>query len=156
MRAGRITASVPARPAPPPAGNPPRGYPEIFDFRVGLSRRVSLPAGLPLGHGPEQEWMTMANPCVELKVLDPRLKEWGLPQYQSEIAAAIDLHACLDAPLELLPGAPAVLIPSGIAMHMADPGLAALVLPRSGLGHRKGLVLGNLVGLIDPDIYDTK
>jgi dUTP diphosphatase len=93
----------------------------------------------------------MANPRVELKVLDPRLKEWGLPQYQSEMAAAVDLHACLDAPLELLPGAPAALVPSGIAVHMADPGLAALVLPRSGLGHRKGLVLGNLVGLIDPD-----
>jgi dUTP pyrophosphatase len=95
--------------------------------------------------------MTMANPSVELKVLDPRLREWGLPQYQSDMAAAIDLHACLDAPLELLPGAPAVLVPSGIAVHMADPGLAALVLPRSGMGHRKGLVLGNLVGLIDPD-----
>jgi dUTP pyrophosphatase len=93
----------------------------------------------------------MTSPCVELKVLDSRLREWGLPQYQSEMAAAIDLHACLDAPLELLPGAPAALIPSGIAVHMADPGLAALVLPRSGLGHRKGLVLGNLVGLIDPD-----
>src|SRR3954467_8880310 len=101
-------------------------------------------AGMAPGHWPEQEWMRMANPCVELKVLDPRLREWGLPQYQSEMAAAIDLHACLDAPLELLPGAPAVLIPSGIAVHMADPGLAALVLPRSGLGHRKGLVLGNL------------
>jgi dUTP pyrophosphatase len=88
---------------------------------------------------------------IELKVLDPRLTEWGLPQYQSEMAAAIDLHACLDAPLELAPGASAVLVPSGIAVHMADPDMAALVLPRSGLGHRKGLVLGNTVGLIDAD-----
>lgn len=88
---------------------------------------------------------------VELRVLDARLHEWGLPSYQSAHAAAVDLHACLDAPLEIAPGGPAVLIPSGIAIHIADPGVAALVLPRSGLGHRKGLVLGNLVGLIDPD-----
>jgi dUTP pyrophosphatase len=93
----------------------------------------------------------MANLCVELKILDPRLLAWGLPQYQSDMAAAIDLHACIDGPLELRPGAPAALVPSGIAVHMADPGMAALVLPRSGLGHRKGLVLGNLVGLIDAD-----
>ena len=67
------------------------------------------------------------------------------------MAAAIDLHACLDAPAVLAPqGAPA-LIGAGFALHIADPGFAALVLPRSGLGHRKGLVLGNLVGLIDPD-----
>jgi len=88
---------------------------------------------------------------VELKVLDQRLREWGLPRYQSEMAAAVDLHACIDGPLELRAGAPAALVPTGIAVHMADPGLAALVLPRSGLGHRKGLVLGNLVGLIDAD-----
>jgi dUTP pyrophosphatase len=93
----------------------------------------------------------VTNPCVELMVLDPRLKAWGLPHYQSEMAAAVDLHACIDGPLELHPGAPAALVPSGIAVHMADPGMAALVLPRSGLGHRKGLVLGNLVGLIDAD-----
>ncbi len=88
---------------------------------------------------------------VELLVLDPRLHEWGLPSYQSAHAAAIDLHACLDAPLELAPGAASVLISAGIAIHIGDPSVAALVLPRSGLGHRKGLVLGNLVGLIDPD-----
>ena len=93
----------------------------------------------------------MPGPSVELKILDDRLHAWGLPRYQSEMAAAIDLHACLDVPLEVLPGTAAVLVPSGIAVHMADPGLAALVLPRSGLGHRKGLVLGNLVGLIDAD-----
>ncbi len=88
---------------------------------------------------------------VELVVLDPRLHEWGLPAYQSAMAAAIDLHACLDEPLAIQPETAPVLIPAGFAMHMADPNLAALVLPRSGLGHRKGLVLGNLVGLIDPD-----
>ena len=93
----------------------------------------------------------MTGPCVELKVLDDRVREWGGPRYQTEMAAAIDLYACIDAPLELPPGAPPALVPSGIAVHMADPGLAALVLPRSGLGHRKGLVLGNLVGLIDAD-----
>ncbi len=88
---------------------------------------------------------------VELVVLDPRLHEWGLPTYQSAMAAAIDLHACLDAPLAVAAASAPVLIPAGFAIHMADPNVAALVLPRSGLGHRKGLVLGNLVGLIDPD-----
>lgn len=90
-------------------------------------------------------------PCVEVRVLDPRLRDWGLPRYQSDMAAAIDLYACLDVPLRLAAGAPPALISSGIAVHMADPGMAALVLPRSGLGHKQGLVLGNLVGLIDPD-----
>jgi len=88
---------------------------------------------------------------VELKVLDPRLHEWGMPTYQSALAAAIDLHACIDAPASLHPGAAPALISSGIAVHIGDPALAGLVLPRSGLGHRKGLVLGNLVGLIDAD-----
>ena len=86
-----------------------------------------------------------------MRVLDARLHEWGLPAYQSDHAAAIDLHACLDAPLEIAPGRPAVLIPAGFALHIADPGVAALILPRSGLGHNKGLVLGNTAGLIDPD-----
>lgn len=88
---------------------------------------------------------------VEMVVLDPRLHEWGLPTYQSAMAAAIDLHACLPAPLAIAPGAPPCLVPTGFAVHMADPGMAALVLPRSGMGHRKGLVLGNLVGLVDAD-----
>ena len=88
---------------------------------------------------------------VELRVLDARLHEWGLPTYQSAHAAAIDLHACLDAPLSIAPGSPAVLVPAGFAVHIDDPGVAALILPRSGLGHRKGLVLGNTAGLIDPD-----
>lgn len=88
---------------------------------------------------------------IEMRVLDPRLYEWGLPRYQSELAAAWDLHACLDTALTVEAGDPAVLVPSGIALLMGDSGLAALVLPRSGLGHRRGLVLGNAVGLIDAD-----
>ena len=94
---------------------------------------------------------TDAAPTIEIRILDPRLHEWGLPRNQSDLAAAIDLHACLDAPAVLHPGEAPLLIPAGLAVHIADPGMAALVLPRSGLGHRKGLVLGNLVGLIDPD-----
>lgn len=94
------------------------------------------------------------TPLVELKIIDPRLRDWGLPAYQTPMAAALDLFACLDTELVLDPGAPAQLIPSGFALHMADAHLAALVLPRSGLGHRKGLVLGNAVGLIDADYTD--
>ena len=88
---------------------------------------------------------------VELKILDPRLPGWGFPHYGSARAAGIDLHACLDAPLLLEPQAPAVLISAGIAFRIHDPDWCALVLPRSGLGHREGLVLGNAIGLIDPD-----
>ncbi|WP_059413552.1 dUTP diphosphatase [Cupriavidus basilensis] len=92
-----------------------------------------------------------ANPTVEIKVLDARLHEWGLPAYQSDMAAAIDLHACLDAPLAIAPGTPAQLVPAGIAVHMANPYMAATIAPRSGLGHKKGLVLGNSIGVIDAD-----
>ena len=88
---------------------------------------------------------------IELKILDLRLPAWGFPHYGSELAAGLDLHACLDAPLVLHPQAPAVLIPSGIAFRIGDPEWCALILPRSGLGHRQGLVLGNAVGLIDAD-----
>jgi dUTP pyrophosphatase len=94
---------------------------------------------------------TDAAPTLEIMILDARLHQWGLPRNQSDLAAAIDLHACLDAPALLHPGEAPLLVSSGLAVHMADPGMAALVLPRSGLGHRRGLVLGNLVGLIDPD-----
>lgn len=90
-------------------------------------------------------------PRLEVKILDPRLREWGLPNYQSAMAAGIDLHACCPSQLELAPGAAAILISAGIAVHLADPNLAAIIVPRSGLGHKKGLVLGNLIGLIDPD-----
>ena len=86
---------------------------------------------------------------LDVKILDPRLKD-NLPHYASAGAAGLDLRACVDAPIELKPGA-TELVPSGIAIHLTDPGLAALVLPRSGLGHKHGIVLGNLVGLIDSD-----
>ena len=86
---------------------------------------------------------------LDVKILDPRLKG-NLPHYATDGAAGLDLRACIAAPLELKPGA-TELIPSGIAIHLTDPGLAAMVLPRSGLGHKHGIVLGNLVGLIDSD-----
>jgi dUTP pyrophosphatase len=88
---------------------------------------------------------------IALKVLDPRLgDEFPLPAYATDGSAGLDLRAMLDAPLVLEGGASA-LIPSGIAIHIGDPALCAIVLPRSGLGHKHGIVLGNLVGLIDAD-----
>ena len=88
---------------------------------------------------------------IELKILDPRLgDEFPLTQYATPGAAGMDLRAMLDRPLTLEPGS-TELIPSGIAIHVQDPGLAAVILPRSGLGHKHGIVLGNLVGLIDSD-----
>ena len=88
---------------------------------------------------------------VELKILDPRLTGWGFPNYGSSLAAGLDLHACLDGPIEVTPQTAAILVPSGIAFRIGNPDWCALVLPRSGLGHRHGLVLGNAVGLIDAD-----
>ena len=86
---------------------------------------------------------------IDLKVLDPRIaQQW--PAYATPGSAGLDLRACLDAPLLLEPGQ-TTLIPTGLAIHIADPGLAAMILPRSGLGHKHGIVLGNLVGLIDSD-----
>ena len=87
----------------------------------------------------------------EMKVLDPRLHAWGLPSYHSEIAAGIDLRACIDAPIELRPQAPATMVPSGVAILIKRVDVVALVLPRSGLGARQGIVLGQAVGTIDPD-----
>lgn len=88
---------------------------------------------------------------VQLKILDGRVgTEFPLPAYATDGAAGMDLRACLDAPLTLAPGATA-LIPSGIAIHVQDHSVAAMLLPRSGLGHKHGIVLGNLVGLIDSD-----
>jgi dUTP pyrophosphatase len=87
---------------------------------------------------------------IELKVLDERLHGWGLPDWQSDMAAGLDLRACLQAPLTLEPGATG-LVPSGIALNMGRRDIAAVIWPRSGLGHKRGLVLGNLTGLIDPD-----
>ena len=86
---------------------------------------------------------------IDLKVLDARMAD-TLPAYATPGSAGLDLRACLDAPLELAPGQ-AALVPTGLAIHVADPGLAAMILPRSGLGHKHGIVLGNLVGLIDSD-----
>lgn len=86
---------------------------------------------------------------VDLKILDDRLKA-RLPAYATPGAAGLDLRACLDAPIEIEPGQ-TVLVPTGLSIHLADPGYAAMILPRSGLGHKHGIVLGNLVGLIDSD-----
>jgi dUTP pyrophosphatase len=88
---------------------------------------------------------------VQIKILDKRIGgDYPLPQHATGGSAGVDLRACIDAPCELRPG-DTQLIPSGIAIYLADPGYAALVLPRSGLGHKHGIVLGNLVGLIDSD-----
>jgi dUTP pyrophosphatase len=88
---------------------------------------------------------------IELQILDPRLPGWGFPSWGSNLAAGLDLHACLDRPLVIEPQAPAVLISAGIAFRIGEPEWCALILPRSGLGHREGLVLGNTVGVIDAD-----
>jgi len=86
---------------------------------------------------------------IDVRILDKRLRG-QLPQYATPGSAGLDLRACIDAPLALAPGQ-TELIPAGIAIHLGDSGLAAMILPRSGLGHRHGIVLGNLVGLIDSD-----
>ena len=91
--------------------------------------------------------MTAAS--IALKVLDERIRP-HLPAYATAGAAGMDLRACIDGPVSIQPGE-TTLIPTGIAIHIGDPGLAAVILPRSGLGHRHGIVLGNLVGLIDSD-----
>jgi len=88
---------------------------------------------------------------IQLRVLDPRLgREIPLPEHATTGSAGMDLRACTDGRLEVAPGQ-TVLVPTGLAMHIADPALAAVILPRSGLGHKHGIVLGNLVGLIDSD-----
>ena len=95
--------------------------------------------------------MTANARRVELKILNPRVgTELPLPKRATAGSAGLDLRACLDEPLDLPPGA-TKLIPTGIAIHLADPTLAAVIIPRSGLGHKHGVVLGNLVGLIDSD-----
>ncbi|ALX11031.1 deoxyuridine 5'-triphosphate nucleotidohydrolase [Burkholderia cepacia JBK9] len=86
---------------------------------------------------------------LDLKILDARMRDY-LPAYATTGSAGLDLRACLDAPVTLQPGE-TTLVPTGLAIHLADPGYAALILPRSGLGHKHGIVLGNLVGLIDSD-----
>ncbi|NEU13313.1 dUTP diphosphatase [Methylobacterium sp. BTF04] len=92
-----------------------------------------------------------AKLAVAFRLLDPRLPGWGFPRWGSASAAGLDLHACLDAPLSLEPQAPAVLIPAGFSVAIHDPDWCALIYPRSGLGHRDGLVMGNGVGVIDAD-----
>jgi dUTP pyrophosphatase len=88
---------------------------------------------------------------LQVKVLDPRLgRDYPLPAYATDGSAGLDLRAMLPEPLDLAPGA-SELLPTGMAIHIGEPGVAALVLPRSGLGHKHGIVLGNLVGLIDSD-----
>ena len=86
---------------------------------------------------------------IDVRILDARLQD-SPPHYATPGAAGLDLRACIEAPLKIHPGE-TMLIPTGIAIHLADPGLAAMILPRSGLGHKHGIVLGNLVGLIDSD-----
>jgi dUTP pyrophosphatase len=94
---------------------------------------------------------THQRPSLQVKILDARIGSvFPLPHYATPGSAGLDLRACLDAPLQLEPGQ-TQLIPTGIAIHVDDPGLAAVLLPRSGLGHKHGIVLGNLVGLIDSD-----
>jgi len=88
---------------------------------------------------------------IDVKILDARVgKEFPLPTYATSGSAGLDLRACLDGALEIAPGM-TTLVPTGLAIHIADPSLAAVILPRSGLGHKHGIVLGNLVGLIDSD-----
>jgi len=88
---------------------------------------------------------------IQLKIIDPRIgNEFPLPAHATPGSAGMDLRACLDVPLEIQPGE-TKLIPTGVAIHIEDPKLAAVILPRSGLGHKHGIVLGNLVGLIDSD-----
>jgi dUTP pyrophosphatase len=89
------------------------------------------------------------TPTIELRILDERMRD-KLPAYATPGAAGLDLRACIDAPLTIAPG-DTHLVPTGIAIHVGDPGYAAVILPRSGLGHKHGIVLGNLVGLIDSD-----
>ena len=86
---------------------------------------------------------------LDVKILDPRMRD-QLPHYATAGSAGLDLRACIDQPITLAPGQ-TELVPTGIAIHVGDPGLAAVILPRSGLGHKHGIVLGNLVGLIDSD-----
>lgn len=86
---------------------------------------------------------------IDIKILDPRLRD-NPPHYATPGAAGLDLRACIEAPVRIHPGE-TILVPTGIAVHLSDPGLAAMILPRSGLGHKHGIVLGNLIGLIDSD-----
>lgn len=99
----------------------------------------------------DESFISQKNKSIQVKILDSRIgTEYPLPQYETQDSAGMDLRACLDAELVLQPGA-TQLIPTGISIYIGDPNLAAVILPRSGLGHKQGIVLGNLVGLIDAD-----
>jgi dUTP pyrophosphatase len=110
---------------------------------------------LPLLINPAAEQvgsLTLASPTMKniaVKILDPRMKE-QMPAYATPGSAGLDLRACIDSPLVIQPG-DTHLVPTGLAIHIGDPGYAAMILPRSGMGHKHGIVLGNLVGLIDSD-----
>lgn len=112
------------------------------------------PAIRPVSQGGFPLQADSSNPAFEMKVLDPRIHEWGLPSYQTDMSAGIDLYACISEPIEIRPQAEAILIPSGIAILMNNASMAAFLLARSGLGHKKGLVLGQSVGTIDADYAD--
>ena len=104
-----------------------------------------------MSSSPQPAIAPSTNRRLKIKILDPRVgREYPLPQYATSGSAGVDLRACLDQALLLEPGR-TELVPTGIAIHLDDPGLAAVLLPRSGLGHKHGIVLGNLVGLIDSD-----
>ena len=90
-------------------------------------------------------------PQMEVKILDPRLQEWGLPRHQTAQAAGIDLYACVREPVAIHPQAAAILIPTGIALHMDSPSFFGMIAPRSSLGHKAGIILGNTVGVVDAD-----
>ena len=92
-----------------------------------------------------------STPQMEVKILDLRLKEWGLPRYQTAQAAGIDLYACVHEKVVIHPQAAAILIPTGIALHMDSPNFFGMIAPRSSLGHKAGIILGNTVGVIDAD-----
>jgi len=102
-------------------------------------------------HASESKMAPTSSTSIQVKILDARIgKEFPLPRYETADAAGLDLRACVDAPLTIEPGQ-TQLIPTGISIYIGNPHLAAVILPRSGLGHKHGLVLGNLVGLIDAD-----
>jgi dUTP pyrophosphatase len=133
--------------------------PDIWTLLTSSASRITRDASRAQKTTTKNHHMTSSSPAasssprrrIQLRILDKRIgDEYPLPQHATEGSAGVDLRACIDAPLELRPG-DTQLIPSGIAIHLADPGYAAIVLPRSGLGHKHGIVLGNLVGLIDSD-----
>jgi len=139
---------VPARIGRQPGGRMRcRGVVPEADGRV--LRVVRLDDGHTVHNASLTDARIMTSPIIDVRILDERMRA-NLPAYATPGAAGLDLRACIDAPLTIAPG-DTHLVPTGIAIHIGDPGYAAVILPRSGLGHRHGIVLGNLVGLIDSD-----